>query len=177
METIMISRVVHRDGRQPWKVYDGNGVEYVTWDDSIGAAADALLEQQAKISYEVQEKPGRDGVVFKNRLLKEVDRYQEERTEARGSSESEPSVNTGKQVVIIRQNAWSQTNSIYEKAVTLYKELGFGNFDIQSVHAIAWQLFSANKKPENATMQTMAYEIEKIVRDNWFPFKDDEIPF
>lgn len=182
METVLISKVVRRDGQKPWKVYDGNAVEYVTWDDGVGTSAANLETKQAQIDFEVQNKTGRDGKVFVNRLLKDVQAVPEPMP-ANATDSYEPTVNTGKQVVIIRQSSWNQANAIYDKAVSLYR-MFYRNvdgddlvLDIHVIHAIAWQLFSSSPRPENSNMHTIAFEIEKLVRLDWFPMTDSEIPF
>lgn len=183
METILVNKVIAKDGKKPWKILDGNGVEYVTWDDALGAQAELLLNSQAEIEAEVKEKPGRDGVIFVDRLLKEIKRAEPEKPKR--DPDYEPSVNFGKQVVIIRQNAWTQTNAIYEKAVDLY-QWAFAQaadpaeplqLDMQAIHAIAWHLYSSNRRPENSNMQTIAHDIETVIRAEWFPLEDREVPF
>ena len=176
MDTILVNKVVAKDGKKPWKLYDGNGVEYVTWDDALGASAQALQGEQAKIDVTVTEKPGQGGAIFVNRLLNGIEKAEPE--PVKRDPDYEPSVNFGKQVVIIRQNAWSQTNAIYDKATQLYMAtFPPGELDVDALHAIAWQLYSASKRPEKSTMQTIAADIEKVVRYHFFPIDGEELPF
>jgi hypothetical protein len=179
MDTITVSKVIAKDGNKPWKVYDGNSVEYVTWDDGVGAKAEKLSGEKVKIIAKVTEKEGAGGQTFVNRLLESIEKVAPE-PQKKGDS-FEPSVNFGKQVVIIRQNAWSQTNAIYDKATALYKHIypvkDSMPLDMQAVHAIAWQLYSSNKRPEMSNMQTIADDIARVIREYWFPLEGDEIPF
>jgi hypothetical protein len=168
---VLVKSVTPRDGKKPWKMRDGNDVEYVTWDDSVGAVMATLQGKQAMIESTLKQRGE-----YTDHLLDKIEPLPEAPPSHR---QDEPSINTAKQVVIIRQNAWSQTNAIYATAVRLYELIYKADtpIDVEAVHMIAWQLISSNKRPEHAVMWHIAREVETRIRADWFPMTDDEIPF
>lgn len=174
-ETVLISRVEAKEGNKPFKVFDGNDVQYVTWDDALGAKVTGMVGQRVGLIVELREKQ-KDGRTFTDRLLKGVEEAAQ--PAPANASEFEPNINTAKQVVIIRQSSWNQANQIYATAAELYRNAHPATEVVmESVHAIAWKLFTATPRPENSTMRTLALEIEKAVRADYFPMADAEIPF
>ncbi len=67
---IKVDRCEAADGKKPFKLFDGNGRDYATFDTTRGTEAMAFVGKQAKITF--SEKPSKDGR-FTNRYLDAIE--------------------------------------------------------------------------------------------------------
>jgi hypothetical protein len=162
MQTITVDSVTPKEGQRPWKVRS-NGDEYVTWDDGDGQLLKSLQGLQVQIDFENRSKT-RDGRTFSDKVITNVMTPDEV---APSHRENEPNINTAKQVVIIRQNAWGQAQHVYETALAVLQARG------EDVTVDALQKVVEGLLPG---MADTASSIEANIRRFWFPSDAVEEP-
>ena len=163
MQLITVDSVTPRDGTRPWKIHS-NGEEYVTWEDGDGELLKSLEGLDVEVTIERRTNT-RDGKTYVNKVITEVKGPD---TVAPSHRPDEPNVNSAKQVVIIRQNAWSQTQMIYSTAISLLKARE-EELTIENIENLVKELI--------VPMKFTTQDIENHIRRFWFPTSDEEVPF
>lgn len=169
MQTITVESVTARDGTRPWKIHS-NGDEYVTWEDADGQLLRSLQGMVAEIEFEARTKT-RDGRTYTDKVITSVTAPGELPPSHR---QDEPNVNTAKQIVIIRQNAWGQTNEVYATALA-YLRAGGGGIDPDA--ALTPEMLESAATDLLPGMMKIAHGIEQNLRRYWFPPDTAEEPF
>jgi hypothetical protein len=70
--TVLIKKIEEKDGKRPYKLIDGNSVEYATFKDDIIRPARELIDKTATITF-TEKETEKDGRTYTNRYLDKVE--------------------------------------------------------------------------------------------------------